>query len=29
MDELERLGTRLVDHIRLDQENGTEEGKAP
>jgi biopolymer transport protein ExbB len=22
MDELERLGTRLVDHIRLDQENG-------
>jgi biopolymer transport protein ExbB len=29
MDELERLGTRLVDHIRLDQENGRQEGVAP
>lgn len=28
MDELERLGTRLVDHIRLDQENG-HAGDAP
>ena len=23
MDEMERLGTRLVDHIRLDEERGT------
>jgi biopolymer transport protein ExbB len=25
MDEMERLGTRLIDHIRLDQEGGTHE----
>jgi biopolymer transport protein ExbB len=29
MDELERLGTRLVDHIRLDQENGSHARPAP
>ena len=28
MDELERLGTRLLDHIRLDQENGVHQGVA-
>jgi len=25
MDEMERLGTRLIDHIRLDQERGADE----
>ncbi|MBS1147872.1 MAG: MotA/TolQ/ExbB proton channel, partial [Proteobacteria bacterium] len=25
MDEMERLGTRLIDHIRLDQEGGKHE----
>jgi len=29
MDELERLGTRLVDHIRLDQENGSHARPGP
>jgi biopolymer transport protein ExbB len=29
MDELERLGTRLVDHIRLDQETGARAEAAP
>jgi hypothetical protein len=27
MDEMERLGTRLIDHIRLDQEGRQQEGR--